>query len=680
MTPQRQEKQAPQPPDVATADLINLNNAQTSLLLQNNQLPANYSYEATFGTSVDVGATRVGLIAAGGLSNSWRTRNIRQQVANDDSGTLTEDFQTVLTDNRVLVNGLLGLGFESGDQRVRWTNLYVHDTLKQGRLARGSIGNSNQGVVDPNVGIAPLIDQNTRWFERELFDTQLVGEFKVGPVSLDVRGAYAKTSRDSPYERAYRYEYTENLTQNGVTVPVNDYVNRLGQVTSFATVAFSELDEELVTGQANLTWAVPFETAFNLSVGYFYSDTDRTSSRYDFRLRAPNNAALPDPFAQLRPDFLQSDFNVQLNGLYLDNESTLSGAAAYDAGLRIHAGYAQVDGEITTGLRAQVGVRYEDADEFVQPIGGFVATRLRNDYWLPAVTVTWSPADDMQVRGHLSKTLARPQFRELAPQIYQDFESDRLFFGNPALVDSELYNAELRYEWFFARDQRLALSGFYKRIDNPIENVAFFAGERLQTGFANAPQATLYGGEAELQKHFNLDSLGDLFADKRLVLIANYTYTKSELKIGDQLVADPSQGGSTVRLTPASGLFPDGAPLTGQSEHLANVQIGIENRERLSQYTVLFNYASDRATNRGPVQSGVRLPDFRERPGFRLDFVARQGIKLPYVDRTIDLKFEARNLTGTGYREFQDFGDGERVFLNRYRLGRVFSLGASVTL
>ncbi|MDW4677751.1 hypothetical protein NQ234_25985, partial [Escherichia coli] len=42
--------------NVDTPDVINLNNAQTSLLLQNNQLPANYSYEASFGTSIDVGS------------------------------------------------------------------------------------------------------------------------------------------------------------------------------------------------------------------------------------------------------------------------------------------------------------------------------------------------------------------------------------------------------------------------------------------------------------------------------------------------------------------------------------------------------------------------------------------------------------------------------------------------
>jgi outer membrane receptor protein involved in Fe transport len=652
---------------VGTSDVISLNNAQTSLLLQNNQIPANFSYDATLGSSVDVGSTRFGVIAAAGLSNGWRTRGIRQQVAVDPTGGLDSDFQTVLTDNRAIVNGLLGFGAEFGDHRLRWTNLYIHDTLKQGRLARGSTGNI--GITDPNVGIQPFIDQATRWFERELIDTQLVGEFKFGDVSFDARGAYALTRRDSPYERSFRYQYDAG---------VQDYVNRLTGLTT-AEVDFSELEEELVTGQANISWNVPFDTPFNINAGYFYQDTQRESSRFDFRFAPRNNQALGDAFAQLRPDFLLSDFNVQVNGITLLNESSAQGAAAYDASLRVHAGYAQVEGEITSGLRAQVGVRYETAKQRVQPLGSFVPTNLDNGYFLPAVTITWNFAEDMQLRGHLSKTIARPQFRELAPQLYQDFESDRLFFGNPLLVDSELYNAELRYEWFFAREQRLAASGFYKRIDNPIEAVAFFGGgERLQTGFANAPQATLYGGEVEAQKYFNLDALGGFFSTRRLVAIANYTYTKSELESGPQLIPDVFQSGGQVRRTPANALFQDGVPLTGQSEHLVNLQLGIEDRESLSQLTVLFNYASERATNRGPVQSGQRLPDFIERPGIRLDVVARQGFKLPYIDKQVEVKFEARNLTGTGYREFQEFENGNVVFLNRYRLGRVFSLGASV--
>jgi hypothetical protein len=111
--------------------------------------------------------------------------------------------------------------------------------------------------------------------------------------------------------------------------------------------------------------------------------------------------------------------------------------------------------------------------------------------------------------------------------------------------------------------------------------------------------------------------------------------------------------------------------LTGQSDHLVNFQFGIEDTESLSQLTVLVNYSSERVTNRGP----NLLPDIIEKPGFRLDVVARQGFKV--MGGEFEVKFEGRNLTGTKYNEYQDFGDNGLVYINRYRLGRVFSIGAS---
>jgi outer membrane receptor protein involved in Fe transport len=61
--------------------------------------------------------------------------------------------------------------------------------------------------------------------------------------------------------------------------------------------------------------------------------------------------------------------------------------------------------------------------------------------------------------------------------------------------------------------------------------------------------------------------------------------------------------------------------------------------------------------------------------GGGLDFVARQGIAM--LGKEIELKFEARNLTGRVYKEVQEFGDN-RIFFNRYKLGRTFSLSASL--
>ena len=122
---------------------------------------------------------------------------------------------------------------------------------------------------------------------------------------------------------------------------------------------------------------------------------------------------------------------------------------------------------------------------------------------------------------------------------------------------------------------------------------------------------------------------------------------------------------------PATDLFFDKTPLTGQSDHLANVQLGLEDNDGLSQQTLLLTYASKRVTQRGP--SGQ--PDIYEYPGIQLDFVARQGFKV--IGREIEVKFEARNLLGTKYQEYQETGDN-RIYYNRYRVGRTFNLGATV--
>src|SRR3546814_17862670 len=76
----------------------------------------------------------------------------------------------------------------------------------------------------------------------------------------------------------------------------------------------------------------------------------------------------------------------------------------------------------TTLFRSFIaGVRYETAKQHVTPVdlfgigtGGVTSTRLNNSYWLPAATVTWNFAEDMQLRLNASKTIARPQFRDLA--------------------------------------------------------------------------------------------------------------------------------------------------------------------------------------------------------------------------------------------------------------------------
>jgi outer membrane receptor protein involved in Fe transport len=635
-------------------------NTNTALVQRNDKIPVNVSFSATGGTSRELGDGELGLVATAGYGHSWRTKdNIEQSAADAELAVLDKDYRQVSTENRVVINGLLGLGYEFGEgNKLRWTNLIIRDTLKRTSLSEGKQNSQRPG--------RDFLEQETGWYERQVWSTQLSGGFNLDPVKLDLRLAYANSSRKAPFELGFGYSRS-----NVAADPYGAYfINRLdnGQ-TGYANIVFSELDEDLLAYGADASWEVTPQ--FVLSAGFEGTDTERDSERREFLAIAPST--FPSGVAMFRPDYL---LGAQVVDFYdIRSIETTESDPAFTATLETQAAYLQAQAEVLDGFEVNAGVRYEQAEQVVEPrqvfatpAGSSATTRLDNDYVLPALTLTWKFADDMQARFNASQTIARPQFRELMFQAYYDPESNRAYRGNPLLVDSEFKNAELRWEWYFARDQRLSAAGFWKQIDKPIEAFTGFNDNNPVTSFANAPQATLYGLEIESQKYLYLSDLSEsaFAASRRLVLIGNYTWSKSELSVKD---GDTTDVFGTVT-QPASNFFRDGAPLTGQSEHLANLQIGLEDEDSLSQQTLLISYASDRVTSRG----AAGLPDIYESPGFSVDFVARQGFD--FMGKEMEFKFEARNLLRRDYREYQERGPN-RIYFNRYDQG--VKLSASIT-
>lgn len=636
-------------------------NGRNSVVQRNLKIPFNGGASISAGTFKDVGDYTIGVIATAGYSNRWKTRDTLQQTASSADLSQTElNFQRVITDNRVVVNGLLGLGIEWEDNKVRWTNLYIRDTLKQARLGVGT-----RATGSPN---ATLMQQNTAWFERQLIDSHIVFELRLSPeLRVDFRGGYANAQREAPDEFNFEY-FRSNLPNDPFGA---FFINRLnnGQQGS-ATASFSDLNEDLWSAGVDLSYK--FAPGITGTVGYAMVDTKRRTERRDFLITAPNT--LPIGVALLRPDLLLAQNVVNAFGIGIVDSNEAN--PVFAARLNNHAAYAQIQADITDKLAINAGVRFETAKQTVNPVQVFnvptaslAGTNLKRDYILPAVTLTYKINPEMQLRLNASKTLARPQFRELIFQLYFDPESNRQFRGNPLLTDSQLFNAEARYEWYFDRDQRISAAGFYKKIKNPIETFSSFVDNSVITSFANAPEADLYGVEVETQKYFDLSGLGksEFWQSRRAVIVANYTYTKSKLKVANNAPIAVFASASTN----ARDFFRDGAPLTGQSDHLVNLQLGIEDTSKLSQYTVLLTYASDRVTSRG----ASLQPDIKERPGFQLDFVAREEVKL--FGQNVEVKVEARNLLGTQYQEFQQLGTN-KVFYNRYKVGTSVSLGVSV--
>lgn len=636
-------------------------NAPLRLLQSNDSIPMDGSYSAAGGRKFDFGGAELGIIGVLGYSNGWQTRNGRQEVGELDGETLVAEsvYDYIQTDQKIGWDGLFGVGLDLGDDRFDWTNLYVRRTTK--------LTSSREGF--DGLAFADVRDDRTGWYERELYSTQLNGQHFRGPWTFDWRTALSQTKRDAPYEMATRF---------GLNPIVGDYTYAGGN--SDNQIAFSFLDDKVVSAGADIKYLQTLSSARDIeySVGVEGLKNERSSQS---RLFGFVNGD-PDPARdflvyQQRPDFLFANFNIRPDLFVLRETTGADGASAYDADLEVMAAYVKVDAEIIPLVRAAVGVRFEDATQSVTPLSliaseapAIAPEPLKNQYFLPAATLTWNFAEDQQLRFGASKSIGRPQFRELAPQVYFDTDSGRNFIGNPYLEDTEILNLDARYERYFDRGQAFTAGVFFKQLDKPVESVILTQSAATYQTYLNAPKADIYGVEFDFKKVFAtpFQSAGAFFANKDFLVQANYTYSDSKLRVSEGDVVFPVQANGQPRA--ASNFVQDGEQLQGQSQHLANLQIGWQDDLALSQATLLVTYASERTTARAP---GFQ-PDFVQEPGTMLDFVYKKGFGL--LGREFGLDFKVQNILGTDFNESQR-GNGGYVQVNQYDLGTSISLGLS---
>jgi hypothetical protein len=632
-------------------------NAKLNLVQINNDIPANNGYDISAGYRQDFDSFSIGAIGVLGYSYGWTTEDGIQQEGRIDGGVLTpkSDYNFTSTDNRIGWDGLFGAGLELGeDHRFNWTNLWIRRTDKRTYRRFG---------FDELAG-EQVLDERTAWYERQLSSTQLDGEHELGDLKLGWRAAYSRTEREAPYERQMRFIFDETIQR---------YLHDTSRASN--RWEFSELVDEIASAGIDATYSIPMAKVRDivLSAGVEHFDNARSATSRSYRFVAND---LPLAAQQLRPDFLFADFNINPDRLVLRETTGSAGAAAYDAQLEVTSAYLKADFEPIQYLRVSLGGRFERGIQTVSPRALYLGEaqpaqppKNKEEYFLPAGTVTWNFFEDMQLRFGASKTIGRPQFRELAPQQYLDPDSDRLFIGNPFLADTELTNFDTRVEWFFDSNQFVTLGAFYKNMDKPIESVVAEQGATIQQTYLNAPKAILYGAEAEMRKVFT-DPFPDAFwlGGKDIFLQSNYTWSDSEVQVEPGDVVFPlSTGGAP---TPAENFIIDGSRLQGQSEHVFNFQIGWEDPEAASQGTLILTYVSERSSARG--RPGE--PDFVQEPGAILDFVYRK--ELDAWGQPVTFSFKANNLLGEEYLEHQEFGGGE-VIVNRYDLGTTYSMGLS---
>jgi hypothetical protein len=121
---------------------------------------------------------------------------------------------------------------------------------------------------------------------------------------------------------------------------------------------------------------------------------------------------------------------------------------------------------------------------------------------LPSVNFSYN-LEKTKWRVSASKTVARPEFREVANFAYYDFVRNAQIIGNPDLRMAQIYNLDFKWELYPSKSETISFSTFGKNFVNPIEQVVDNGSvpSNLILTFTNPKSATLFGVEIEAKKN-----------------------------------------------------------------------------------------------------------------------------------------------------------------------------------
>lgn len=634
-----------------------------TLLIQTDDAPANGSGSLALGKRFySEGDMEIGTVLYVGYGNDWETRDGERFRLEGVNSAGTDFFQTR---QEVTVSGMSSTGIDfNSDHSVQATGLLVRKSLKSAEISTT--------VADENE----FLQERTDFIERQLWQGQLTGQHLFAGLSdleMGWKLSYGEAERDQPYNRQTSFRFDESAGEYGFTTEGRR-----------SYIEFNYLKDENLAGGLDFVLPLDFDMPVELKFGGSYADNTRATERRFFFF----DGDFPTEIQNSRADLIYSD---EVLGLTSPNVRYFQSALEpdnFEGNLEVLGAYAGADFELGETMRAALGVRFEDSTQETETflsrspadIDSFAP--IEEEYFLPSVTLTWNPVGNFQLRGAYSETITRPQFRELSPSIFTDPDTDVNYAGNPFLVNTEITSFDARAEWYFNRGEFATIGVFYKDMANPIEEAVVSEGEAVRTTFINAPSAELFGAEAEFEKNFDLvEFFGSnaLTDGNTLVFKTNYTFTSGEVSDdGTITVANRSGQGVTAEVRDAASNILDGSRLAGLSEHLFNLQAGIETSSD-AKITLAVNYASERTLIRGEaVSAGRFLPSVVEQPPIMVDFIIDQPLSL-FGQDGFKMTLKIQNLLNEKFDAFyEDDGtsilDGEQNF-QTYDRGRTLSMG-----
>lgn len=490
---------------------------------------------------------------------------------------------------------------------------------------------------------------------RGIYSGQLMGKHttKNELTKINWTAGYGYSYRDQPDYRRYRSDVDTNTMEAQLFVGIPLSPNYLGRF-------FSEMRENSQSAALaiqqhikNPNWKPVFKA------GAFFERKNR-----DFRARnigfvQSNFLFFDDQLTYGTIDELFQPENINSTTGIKVAEST-NPSDSYTADNMLMAGYLGAELPFLRKFNLNTGVRVEYNQQQLnsRTIGGAPVV-VNNPILsiLPSANLTYELIKDkMLLRLAYGKSVNRPEFRELAPFSFYDFNFNLVKKGSDSLRTPVIHNFDFRWEWYPNPGEMLTVAFFYKRFKDPIETLFVPGGGSggIKTfTYGNAKLATSMGIEVEFRK-----SLQGLFKSKFLdnfSLLFNGSLIKSEVELGLEQLGQSNQ-----------------RPLQGQSPYIVNAGIFYENPKHNFSVNVLYNVIGQRIF----IIGFDVYPDIYQMPRNVIDINLAKKFK-----NNIELKLGLGDILNQDYVLLQDanqngkFERKDDQIIQRYRPGMTVSFG-----
>ena len=636
------------PVDILNSGLNNDWRVKTCKPIGDLKLGADWSRRWTLGE-----AWKLGMVGAANFTNEYRTYS---DMTNNlfgvyDSANDRSIYLRHSTDNQYNENTRLGamLNFAllspSGNNKYELKNIF--NSLTNRRYT------DRQGI---NAQSDNEIGAEYYYRRRTTYNTQLTGKHTLNDTdNVEWSASYSYANRRMPDRR--RYTIDDALEQGTMMLTAGNEINR----------EFTKLDEHIGSANANYRFA-PIASPLLLTLGGYgeYRSRSYTTRQFIYTWDMEQNS-LPDGFRKMdMTELLSNEQYLGPDKMHLIEEQCMRNN--YKGRNTLGAGYLTASLPIGK-LKVYAGMRYEfnqmelitnSRDDVESPQSKFY----RNSDLFPSLNTTYVIDDRNQLRLSYGKSVNRPEFREVSPSVYYDFDLASHVQGNVDLKSCYIHNIDLRYEFYPSRGEQITLAGFYKRFNNPIEwTYTVAGGTSLIYSYENAESADNFGLELDIRKDLSFIGL------KNFSLSFNGTLIHSRVN------------------------FPEGSrnenrPMQGQSPYLVNTGLFYKNDRQQLNISLLYNRIGKRIIGVGRSEGSTgsednaRVPDSYEMPRDVIDFTISKKF-----GKHFELKANIRDLLAqkVSYKQFAEAKtkDGQtrevEQITRQYKPGRNIGVTGTIT-